>query len=194
MLSREGREQGGGVVKRAKKPRLQREKLVALLAKEARRLAAKGGQANFTRLDELLDEGLGWDWSRSHGYVDHHARAIEALAPLATDKDLEYAAYLAVWRRIGGKATSEEENAEVRKVLAPLGVQFAACGCLAQTAGDACCDRDVARRKELEATALALLDTLKDGNTKLYAEALADLGKRVDALKLKKTVESKEAA
>ncbi len=123
---------------RAKK--LQREKLVAIIAKEARRLER---EQNDARVDDLIFSGLGWQSNHRSHTTKHLARATIALAPLADIDELEHTAWIAIHGRAKDNGASAEAAHEIaRRTLEPLGARYAACGCLAQFAGNGCCEND----------------------------------------------------
>jgi hypothetical protein len=128
-------EQGGGVVSR--RPRLQREKLVKIVAKEVRRLQRKG-EAN--SINRLIVDGLMWISNSNRHTIYDLAATAGALAPIASDEDLVHVAYMSLWYKSGSE---RPPDAQIRLVLEPLGVRYAKCGCIADWASDTCCDNAV---------------------------------------------------
>lgn len=126
--------------KRKTAPKLNREKLVAIIQREARRLKRTGDE--HCTLDEILHMGLLWMSNSNRHTVDDYAAAVIALAPIADDRDLMIAAHTALWSRSG-----RDYSLDLRPVLEPLGVRYAPCGCLACFACDNCCDRAVASKE-----------------------------------------------
>lgn len=166
------------------KPRLQRDKVIAVITKEARRLEREN---NHAYLFELLGEGgLSWVSNRSRT-TKEIASVLIAAAAFADDDELEATAHTAILRREEAKgATCEAADAIASRAIARLGARFAACGCLESMASDLCCARGAEARRALQAQATELLKALGESHDpKLYAEAVADLSKLVDAHKCK---------
>jgi hypothetical protein len=135
-----------------RKEKLDRAKVVALITRDVKRLVRVGDERSEDIIADVLD-ALAW-LSNSHDHTtEDYAHAIIALAPIASTERLEHAAHLIVWLREIGKGVSDEAaEVEARHVLAPMGVRYARCGCLAFVAADSdtCCDAAVASRKAAE--------------------------------------------
>jgi hypothetical protein len=151
MRSRtQARRTEGALVKTAK---LQRTRVIELITREVKRLVRVGDEDDTLddTLDHVMSIHLGWCNNYGGRSARDIARAFMALLPLADDEDAYLAAAALIFYRETGKGfTSEAANATVRRTLEPLGVPYAACGCLAFVAASAdldCCDVALAARK-----------------------------------------------
>lgn len=124
---------------KAKKPKLQREKLYTLTARTVRQLVKDG---NEDAVSNVL-ERLMWISNASERTGGDMAAAVIALAPLASDDELAGAAHEALWWREvdSWKASHHAAANTCRRILEPLGVRFAECGCMEPWVSDICCDK-----------------------------------------------------
>lgn len=144
----------------ARAPKFQRAKVIAIINREVRRIMKTEDDPRI--LDDVLTHGLAW-CKNTHSYTyDLVARALIALAPIAERRDLEHVADSLVSHTEERKGPGHEERA--RRILAPLGVRYAACGCLEVYAGDQCCDKGVAaadeRKSAIETRKQSILEAL----------------------------------
>jgi hypothetical protein len=133
-------------VSRKRQPKFQRERVITLITRELRRLAKRHDEA---LLDSLLSCGVGWIPNFTARRSDHEylGRVLIALLPIASVGELEHVADATIHRREVNKGVDWDKASVIaRRVLAPLGVRYAACGCLERYAGDQCCGDAVKAR------------------------------------------------
>lgn len=152
------------------KPRFQRELVVALVVREVKRFTKDGeSDAVGAVLDSLM-----WISNSNHHTDEDIARAVVALLPIATIDELESAAHQAVaMREEKNGASADAAEATARRILAPLGVRYAPCGCLAWAASDMCCDAGASAANQVKVGELA--KALAASNPKLLAKVVHDM-------------------
>lgn len=131
---------------KAKTKKFQRARLIELITREVKRLVRDGD--NQGSLDEVMSTHMGWI-SNFKGRSDRDiGRAMLAVLPLAHDRDVELAAFSLIFGREQARGfTIRAADETVRRILEPLGVVYASCGCIAAIAGDMCCSNAVEARK-----------------------------------------------
>lgn len=136
----------------SKRPKFQRERIYTIIARELRRCAREGREHE---IDDALNF-LGWSTTSSAVSIADMIQVAIMVAPLADDDSIGTVADMLICEREKHGGTSDDDANEVaRGILAPLGVRYAECGCLAWAAGSNCCGGGQARAREArEARAL----------------------------------------
>ncbi len=146
-----------------------RDKLVAIVVKEAKRL---GRADDFHALNDLLTNGLAWISNDTHHSAADLSASAVALAPLALDEPLVHAAQLCVWWASGKE---HEPRDLIRRKLEPLGVPYASCGCCEYWAGDSCCDVAAGARKRRNEQIDRDIEYLRTHDFPLFSKTIATL-------------------
>jgi hypothetical protein len=150
--------ESGDEMSRAKKTKLQRERITKLITPVIRQFAKDGDEQT---IGMILCHGVMWLSNNTTRDLDTEARTLIALLSIVEIDEFELTADMTIFYREMAKGCAHDAaTAIARRILQPLGVRYAACGCLEQCASDDCCEiaMDAKESREIGQSMLAAMD------------------------------------